>query len=121
MRADLPQSFDGLKLAAREIGGIQIQNAGTIVGNLCNASPAADGLPNLLALDAEVELASLAGERRIPVSDFVTGNRKTSRRRDELVTALADSEPGTRRSQRFPEARQPQIPGHLHCHGGRGA
>lgn len=88
LRADLPRSFDGLKLAAREIGGIQIQNAGTIVGNLCNASPAADGLPNLLALDAEVELASLAGERRIPVSDFVTGNRKTSRRSDELVTGL---------------------------------
>jgi CO/xanthine dehydrogenase FAD-binding subunit len=88
MRADLPQSFDGLKLAAREIGGIQIQNAGTIVGNLCNASPAADGTPNLLALDAEVELSSLAGERRIPVSDFVTGSRKTARRSDELVTGL---------------------------------
>ena len=51
MRADLPRSFDGLKLAAREIGGIQIQNTGTIAGNICNASPAADSLPNLLALD----------------------------------------------------------------------
>jgi CO/xanthine dehydrogenase FAD-binding subunit len=88
LRAELPRSFDGLKLAAREIGGIQIQNAGTIVGNICNASPAADSLPNLLALDAEVELASLDGQRRLPVGEFVTGNRRTVRRPDELATAL---------------------------------
>jgi CO/xanthine dehydrogenase FAD-binding subunit len=88
IHADLPRSFDGLKLAAREIGGIQIQNTGTIVGNVCNASPAADGLPNLLALDAEVELASLDGRRQMPIGEFVTGNRKTSRRADELATAL---------------------------------
>jgi CO/xanthine dehydrogenase FAD-binding subunit len=84
----LPHCFDGLKLAAREIGGIQIQNAGTIAGNICNASPAADSLPNLLALDAEVELASLHGQRRLPIGEFVTGNRRTVRRPDELVTAL---------------------------------
>jgi CO/xanthine dehydrogenase FAD-binding subunit len=77
-----------LKLAAREIGGIQIQNAGTIAGNVCNASPAADSLPSLLALDAEVELASLDGQRRLPIAEFVTGNRRTLRRPDELVTAL---------------------------------
>src|SRR5262249_4116921 len=53
----LPPLFDGLKQAAREVGGRQIQNAGTIAGNLCNASPAADGAPPLLALGAEVELA----------------------------------------------------------------
>ena len=88
MQADLPASFDGLKLAAREIGGIQIQNTGTLVGNVCNASPAADGLPNLIALDAEVELASLDGRRQMPVAEFVIGNRKTNRRPDELVTAL---------------------------------
>ena len=88
LRAELPRSFDGLKLAAREIGGIQIQNTGTIVGNICNASPAADSLPNLLALDAEVELASLDGQRRLPAGEFVTGNRRTVRRPDELVTAL---------------------------------
>ena len=56
--APLPRCFDALKSAAREIGGIQIQNRGTIAGNLCNASPAADGVPPLLALDAEVELVS---------------------------------------------------------------
>jgi len=88
LRADLPRCFDGLKLAAREIGGIQIQNAATIAGNVCNASPAADGLPNLLALDTEVELASNDGRRRMPIGQFVTGNRKTARRPDELVTAL---------------------------------
>ena len=88
IRADLPPGFDGLKLAAREIGGVQIQNAGTIAGNICNASPAADSMPNLLALEAEVELASRDGARRLPVGDFVTGNRRTVRRADELVTGL---------------------------------
>jgi len=88
IHADLPCSFDGLKLAAREIGGIQIQNTATLVGNVCNASPAADGLPNLMALDAEVELASLDGRRQMPIGEFVIGNRKTKRRPDELVTAL---------------------------------
>lgn len=84
----LPPLFDGLKLAAREVGGVQIQNAGTLCGNLCNASPAADGIPNLMALDAEVELASRRGTRHLPVEDFVTGNRKTTRAPDELMTAV---------------------------------
>jgi CO/xanthine dehydrogenase FAD-binding subunit len=88
IRADLPPCFDGLKLAAREIGGVQIQNTGTIVGNVCNASPAADSMPNLLTLETEVELASAQGERRLKLGEFVTGNRKTLRRPDELVTAL---------------------------------
>ena len=59
--------FDGLKQAAREVGGRQIQNAGTLAGNLCNASPAADGVPPLLALDAEVELAG-TGRRAAPAA-----------------------------------------------------
>ena len=84
----LPRSFDALKSAAREIGAIQIQNRGTVAGNLCNASPAADGVPPLLALDAEVELASAAGWRRVPLSDFIVGNRKTLRRADEILTAV---------------------------------
>ena len=54
----LPEWFDGLKLAAREVGGVQIQNAGTIAGNICNASPAADGVPPMLAMNAEVDLES---------------------------------------------------------------
>ncbi|MDP9138508.1 MAG: FAD binding domain-containing protein [Pseudomonadota bacterium] len=86
--APLPPLFDGLKQAAREIGGVQIQNVGTIAGNLCNASPAADGAPPLLALDAEVELRSAAGVRRLAVADFLIGNRETQRRPDEILTAI---------------------------------
>ena len=81
----LPRCFDGLKSAAREIGGIQIQNRGTVAGNLCNASPAADSVPPLLTLDAEVELVSETGTRRLPLADFVVGNRKTVRRPDEIL------------------------------------
>jgi CO/xanthine dehydrogenase FAD-binding subunit len=89
----LPACFDGLKLAARAIGGLQIQNRATIVGNVCNASPAADGVPVLLALDAEVELASVNGSRRMPIADFVTGNRVTERKPDELVAGLFVPDP----------------------------
>jgi xanthine dehydrogenase small subunit len=86
--AELPALFDGLKLAAREVGGAQIQNRGTIAGNLCTASPAGDGLPNLLALDAEIQLASAAGTRRVPMREFLTGYRQTACRADEIVTAI---------------------------------
>jgi CO/xanthine dehydrogenase FAD-binding subunit len=88
IRADLPPLFDALKAAAREVGGVQIQNAGTVAGNVCNASPAADGMPALLALGAEVELQSAAGSRRLPLAAFVLGSRRTARRADELVSAL---------------------------------
>jgi CO/xanthine dehydrogenase FAD-binding subunit len=86
--APLPRCFDALKAAAREIGAIQIQNRGTVAGNLCNASPAADGVPPLLILDAEVELASSSGIRRLPLREFVVGNRKTQRRPDEILSAV---------------------------------
>ena len=88
IRADLPPLFDALKAAAREVGGVQIQNAGTIAGNVCNASPAADGIPVLLALGAEVELHSTLGSRRVPLAAFVLGSRRTARRSDELVAAI---------------------------------
>lgn len=88
IRTPLPRCFDALKSAAREVGSVQIQNRGTVAGNLCNASPAADGIPPLLALDAEVELVSSVGKRRIPLAQFVTGNRKTMRRADEILTAV---------------------------------
>jgi CO/xanthine dehydrogenase FAD-binding subunit len=88
LRAPLPRCFDALKAAAREVGSIQIQNRGTVAGNLCNASPAADGVPPLLALDAEVELASQAGVRKLPLSEFLVGNRKTVRRADEVLVAV---------------------------------
>jgi CO/xanthine dehydrogenase FAD-binding subunit len=88
VRTPLPRCFDGLKAAAREIGGIQIQNRGTVAGNLCNASPAADSVPPLLALDAEVELASRAGARRMPLTDFIVGNRKTLRQPGEILSQI---------------------------------
>ncbi len=93
IRADLPPLFDGLKAAAREIGGRQIQNTGTLGGNLCHASPAADGTPNWLALGAQVELGSIAGVRRLPVEQFVLGNRRTARRPDELLLAITVPRP----------------------------
>lgn len=86
--ANLPPSCDGLKLAAREIGATQIQNRGTIAGNLCNASPAADGVPPLLTLNAEVRLQGHVGSRRIPLRDFITGPRQTVLQPDELVTGV---------------------------------
>jgi CO/xanthine dehydrogenase FAD-binding subunit len=88
IRAPLPHCFDALKAAARELGSVQIQNRGTVAGNLCNASPAADGVPPLLALDAEVELDSAGGRRRIPLARFLAGNRKTLRRPDEILAAV---------------------------------
>jgi CO/xanthine dehydrogenase FAD-binding subunit len=86
--ADLPPELDGFRAAARTIGGRQIQNAGTLCGNIVNASPAADSMPNLLALGAVVDLASAAGTRTLPIGDFVLGNRRTDLRPDELVTGL---------------------------------
>ena len=88
IKTPLPRCFDGLKAAAREIGGIQIQNRGTVAGNLCNASPAADSVPPLLALDAEVELVSRAGVRRMPLGDFIVGNRQTQRRAGEILSQI---------------------------------
>ena len=88
IRIPLPRCFDAFKAAAREVGSVQIQNRGTVAGNLCNASPAADGVPPLLALDAEVELASERGLRRIPLMRFLTGNRKTLRHADEILAAV---------------------------------
>ena len=87
-RADLPSAFDALKVAARDVGGAQIQNRGTIAGNLCNASPAADGVPPLLILDAEVELASRRGTRRLALDAFINGARSTLLAPDEVMTAV---------------------------------
>ncbi len=88
VRADLPALFDGLKLAAREVGSVQIQNTGTVAGNLCNASPAADGVPALLTLDAEVELTGPQGARRVPLAQFIQGIRKVDLGPGELMTAI---------------------------------
>jgi len=88
IQTNLPSGFNCLKQAGAEVGSIQIQNAASLVGNVCNASPAADGVPALLALDAQVELSSVDGVRVLPLTDFITGVRKIDRRANELVTAL---------------------------------
>jgi CO/xanthine dehydrogenase FAD-binding subunit len=98
---DLPARFDGLKKAARQVGSVQIQNVATICGNLCNASATADGVPNLLALEALVELRSVCGERLLPVADFIIGDCRTTRADDELVTALIIPETDRRSRSTF--------------------
>jgi len=82
--ARLPMLVD----AARQVGGPQIQNRGTIGGNIANASPAGDSLPVLLAADATVVLRSFADERRVPLSEFFIGYRSTALRSDELIVAI---------------------------------
>jgi len=77
-----------LAAAAREIGGAQIQNRGTIGGNVANASPAGDTLPVLAAADATVVLRSASGERRVPFTAYYTGYRASVKRPDELITAI---------------------------------
>ncbi len=99
--AELPPLFDGLKQAACEIGGVQIQNAGTIGGNLCNASPAADGVPPLLALDARVEIADASGSAEVALAGFIRGNRKTLLRPDQLLTAILVPKPAHAARSRF--------------------
>ncbi|MBA3517238.1 MAG: FAD binding domain-containing protein [Rhizobiales bacterium] len=95
-RAALPPAFSGYMAAAREVGGAQIQNRGTLVGNLCTASPAGDGIPCLLTLDAAVELASMEGRRTVPIVEFITGYRQTACRADEIVTAIVIPKPASR-------------------------
>ncbi|HEX7313933.1 MAG TPA: xanthine dehydrogenase family protein subunit M [Pyrinomonadaceae bacterium] len=106
----LGRLFPMLGQAARETGGIAIQNRGTVGGNIANASPAADTPPALLAYDAEVELVSADGARRVPYAEFHTGYKQTVMRADELIAAVLLPKPpegaqhfyrkvGTRRAQ----------------------
>lgn len=90
-----------LAQAAAEVGGLQIQHQATLGGNLCNASPAADGVPALLALGAELELRSLRGTRRLPLEQFVLGNRSTALAADELLTAIELPRPSQRAVSQF--------------------
>ncbi len=88
IHADLPPGFDALKQAAAEVGSVQIQNSATVAGNLCNASPAADGVPPLLVLDAVVEIASMRGTRLVPLAEFILNIRQTALASGEIVTAI---------------------------------
>jgi CO/xanthine dehydrogenase FAD-binding subunit len=95
--AELGDRLPGLAMASRTVGSPQIRNRGTVGGNLGTASPAGDGLPPLYASDAEVEVASTGGTRRIPVTEFVTGPKRNQLRPDELISAF-----------HIPEAAGPQ-------------
>jgi xanthine dehydrogenase small subunit len=74
--------------ASRFVGGVQIQNRGTLGGNIANGSPAADGVPVLSAADAIVVMRSLDGERRVPINSYYTGYRSTVMKPDELIVAI---------------------------------
>jgi CO/xanthine dehydrogenase FAD-binding subunit len=74
--------------AAREVGGLQIQNLGTLGGNVANGSPAGDTLPVLAVAEAVVVLRSVDAERRVPFANFYTGYRVTVRQPDELIVAF---------------------------------
>jgi CO/xanthine dehydrogenase FAD-binding subunit len=86
--AELGDRLPGLAAASRTVGSPQIRNRGTIGGNLGSSSPAGDALPPLYASHAEVELASAAGTRRVPVADFITGPKRNVLAPDELIAAI---------------------------------
>src|SRR3712207_6014773 len=85
---ELEEELPGLAMASRTVGSPQIRNRGTVGGNLGTASPAGDALPPLYASDAEVELASTEGTRRLPVAEFITGPKRNAMRPDELISAF---------------------------------
>jgi len=88
MTGELAEALPALAEASRTVGSPQIRNRGTIGGNLGTASPAGDALPPLAIEDAEVECASVRGIRRLALTDFVTGVKRTALAGDELITAV---------------------------------
>ena len=89
MRGAVAESLPALAEASRTVGSPQIRNRGTIGGNLGTASPAGDALPPLLVEAAEVRVASVRGERRIPLEEFLVGVKRNALAPDELVVAVA--------------------------------
>jgi len=85
---ELGDRLPGLAIASRTVGSPQIRNRGTVGGNLGTASPAGDGLPPLYVSDADVELASITGTRRMAVADFITGPKRNATRDGELIAAF---------------------------------
>jgi CO/xanthine dehydrogenase FAD-binding subunit len=86
--AELGDRLPGLAIASRTVGSPQIRNRGTVGGNLGTSSPAGDGLPPLFAVDAEVEIASREGSRRMAVTDFVSGPKRNRLDPGELIAAF---------------------------------
>ena len=79
----------GMAMAARQVGGWQTQSIGTVVGNIANASPAADLVPPLLTADARVELTGPGGTRTVPLNGFLVGRRRIAKEPDELITGVS--------------------------------
>lgn len=96
VRGALGPAYRAVAEAAATCGGLQTQAVGTIGGNVCNASPAADTLPALLVHDARVTLRSAGGDRTLALEEFLLGRRATARRHDELLTEIALAVPGGR-------------------------
>lgn len=88
MLGELGADVPALAMAARTVGSPQIRNAGTIGGNVATASPAGDALPPLIALNAQVELDGVLGSRVVPLPEFITGVKRTSRRPGELIRRI---------------------------------
>ncbi|MFQ5985548.1 MAG: FAD binding domain-containing protein [Alphaproteobacteria bacterium] len=84
----MAEEAPALVAATRVFGGAMVRNVATVAGNVCYGSPAADLVPPLLTLDAEVVLASREGTRAVPLDEFTTGVRQTVRRADELLTEI---------------------------------
>ena len=85
---ELGSRLPGLAMASRTVGSPQIRNRGTVGGNLGTASPAGDAHPALLAAEAEVEVASVRGTRRIPMTQFYVGVKRNALEADELISAI---------------------------------
>jgi CO/xanthine dehydrogenase FAD-binding subunit len=85
---ELAGQLPGLAIASRTVGSPQIRNRGTLGGNLGTSSPAGDGVPPLVAVGAEVEVASTSGSRTMPVAEFITGVKKNDLAGDELIVAV---------------------------------
>lgn len=95
------KNFPDLVEACSQVSCIQIQNLGTVGGNLCNASPAADAAPPLLVLDAVLTLAGTRGERRVPIHEFFLGPRQTVLKPDEILKEIFIPQPPSRRGATY--------------------
>jgi aerobic carbon-monoxide dehydrogenase medium subunit len=94
--ATTQKTYTSLAESGALVGSVQIRNLATLGGNLCNAAPSADMAPPLLALDAEAVIAGPRGERRVPITDFFSGVRRTVLSPDEILLEIVIPAPGPR-------------------------
>ena len=85
---DVLRHYPALAHAVQVMANVEVRNMGTVVGNLCNAAPSADSAPPLMAMEAEVTLASLDGRRRLPLDQYFTGPGLTVRESGEIMTSV---------------------------------